>query len=52
LSHRPRHAAGNLFRQYWLPAIKSAELPSPRLPPFVKPLGEELFPRMTSGASA
>jgi phenylpropionate dioxygenase-like ring-hydroxylating dioxygenase large terminal subunit len=43
---------GNLMRQYWLPAIRSDELPSPDCPPLrVKLLGEELIGyRTTSGA--
>src|SRR5438874_3208284 len=48
----PGTPMGNLFRQYWLPAIKSDELPSPDCPPLrVKLLGEELIAfRTTSGA--
>src|SRR6478609_3823289 len=48
----PGTPMGNLFRQYWLPAIKSDELPSPDCPPIrVKLLGEELIAyRTTSGA--
>jgi len=47
----PGTPMGNLFRQYWLPAIKSDELPSPDCPPLrVKLLGEELIGfRTTSG---
>ena len=26
-------AAGNMIRQYWIPALKSEELPSPDCPP-------------------
>ena len=42
---------GNVFRQYWIPAIRSDELPSPDCPPLrVKLLGEELIGfRTTSG---
>src|SRR3954447_15038784 len=48
----PGTPMGNLFRQYWLPAIRSDELPSPDCPPVrVKLLGEELIAfRATSGA--
>ena len=48
----PGTPMGNLFRQYWLPAIKSDELPAPDCPPVrVKLLGEELIAyRTTSGA--
>jgi phenylpropionate dioxygenase-like ring-hydroxylating dioxygenase large terminal subunit len=48
----PGTLMGNLFRQYWLPAIKSDELPSPDCAPLrVKLLGEELIAfRTTSGA--
>jgi len=48
----PGTTMGNLFRQYWLPAMKSNELPSPDCPPMrLKLLGEELIAfRMTSGA--
>jgi phenylpropionate dioxygenase-like ring-hydroxylating dioxygenase large terminal subunit len=43
---------GNVFRQYWLPAIRSDELASPDCPPVrIKLLGEELIGfRTTSGA--
>ena len=43
---------GNLFRQYWMPAIKSDELPSPDCPPVrIMLLGEPLIGfRTTSGA--
>jgi phenylpropionate dioxygenase-like ring-hydroxylating dioxygenase large terminal subunit len=43
---------GDLMRQYWLPAARSDELPSPDCPPMrVKLLGEELIGfRATSGA--
>jgi nitrite reductase/ring-hydroxylating ferredoxin subunit len=48
----PGTPMGNLMRQYWLPAIRSDELPSPDCPPLrVKLLGEELIGyRTTSGA--
>ena len=48
----PGTVMGNLFRQYWLPALKSDELPAPDCPPLrIKLLGEELIAfRMTSGA--
>jgi nitrite reductase/ring-hydroxylating ferredoxin subunit len=47
----PGTPMGNLFRQYWLPAIRSDELPEPDCPPLrVKLLGEELIGyRSTSG---
>jgi phenylpropionate dioxygenase-like ring-hydroxylating dioxygenase large terminal subunit len=47
----PGTPMGNLMRQYWLPAIRSDELPSPDCPPLrVKLLGEELIGfRTTSG---
>jgi phenylpropionate dioxygenase-like ring-hydroxylating dioxygenase large terminal subunit len=47
----PGTPMGNLFRQYWLPAMKSDELPGPDCPPLrLKLLGEELIAfRMTSG---
>jgi phthalate 4,5-dioxygenase oxygenase subunit len=47
----PGTPMGNLFRHYWLPAIRSDELPSPDCPPLrVKLLGEELIAyRTTSG---
>ncbi len=43
---------GNLMREYWMPAIRSDELPSPDCPPVrIKLLGEELIGyRTTSGA--
>src|SRR3954462_4311053 len=48
----PGTAMGNLFRQYWIPAVRSDELPSPDCPPLrIKLLGEELISfRTTSGA--
>jgi phenylpropionate dioxygenase-like ring-hydroxylating dioxygenase large terminal subunit len=48
----PGTLMGNVFRQYWLPAIRSDELPAPDCPPLrVKLLGEELIGyRTTSGA--
>ncbi len=47
----PGTPMGELFRQYWLPAMKSDELPSPDCPPVrIKLLGEELIAfRTTSG---
>ncbi|HLF72072.1 MAG TPA: Rieske 2Fe-2S domain-containing protein [Dehalococcoidia bacterium] len=47
----PGTPMGNVFRQYWLPAIRSDELPAPDSPPVrIKLLGEELIGfRMTSG---
>ncbi|HEY4685683.1 MAG TPA: Rieske 2Fe-2S domain-containing protein [Dehalococcoidia bacterium] len=47
----PGTPMGNLMRQYWLPAIRSDELPASDCPPLrVKLLGEELIGfRMTSG---
>jgi phthalate 4,5-dioxygenase len=47
----PGTPMGNLFRQYWLPAVRSDELPAPDCPPMrVKLLGEELIGfRATSG---
>ena len=43
---------GDLFRQYWLPALRSDELPSPDCPPVrLRILGENLIGfRTTSGA--
>src|ERR671914_1053448 len=48
----PGTPMGNFFRQYWLPALKSDELPAPDCPPVrLKLLGEELSAfRTTSGA--
>ena len=48
----PGTPMGELFRQYWIPAIRSDELPSPDCAPLrVKLLGEELIGfRTTSGA--
>jgi phthalate 4,5-dioxygenase oxygenase subunit len=48
----PGTPMGNLLRQYWLPAIRSDELPAPDCPPVrIKLLGEELIGyRTTSGA--
>jgi nitrite reductase/ring-hydroxylating ferredoxin subunit len=42
---------GNVMRQYWIPAVRSDELPGPDSPPLrVKLLGEQLIAfRMTSG---
>jgi phthalate 4,5-dioxygenase len=47
----PGTPMGELMRQYWLPAIRSDELPAPDCPPLrVKLLGEELIGfRLTSG---
>ena len=47
----PGTPMGNFFRQYWLPAIKSDELPAPDCPPLrVRLLGESLIAfRTTSG---
>ena len=48
----PGTPMGNMFRQYWIPAIRADELPAPDCPPLrVKLLGEELIGfRTTSGA--
>ena len=48
----PGTPMGNLMREYWLPAIRSDELPAPDCPPVrIKLLGEELIGyRTTSGA--
>src|SRR5205085_1704291 len=48
----PGTPMGNFFRQYWLPAIRSDELPGPDCPPLrVRLLGENLIAfRVTSGA--
>src|SRR5678815_622255 len=48
----PGTLMGNLMRQYWIPAMKSEELPSPDCPPLrVMLLGEPLIGfRTTSGA--
>src|SRR5262245_57692100 len=47
----PGTPMGKVFREYWLPAVRSDELPSPDCPPMrVKLLGEELIGyRTTSG---
>jgi phenylpropionate dioxygenase-like ring-hydroxylating dioxygenase large terminal subunit len=47
----PGTAMGNLFREYWIPTLKSEELPSPDCPPIrVRMLGENLIAfRATSG---
>jgi phenylpropionate dioxygenase-like ring-hydroxylating dioxygenase large terminal subunit len=47
----PGTPVGNLFREYWLPAVRSDELPAPDCPPLrLKLLGEELIAfRVTSG---
>jgi phenylpropionate dioxygenase-like ring-hydroxylating dioxygenase large terminal subunit len=48
----PGTPMGNLFRQYWLPAVRTDELPTPDCPPLrLMLLGEKLIAfRMTSGA--
>ena len=48
----PGTPMGNLMRQYWIPAIRSDELPAPDCPPVrVRLLGENLIAfRTTSGA--
>jgi phenylpropionate dioxygenase-like ring-hydroxylating dioxygenase large terminal subunit len=48
----PGTPMGELMRQYWLPAMKSDELPSPDCPPVrIRLLGENLIAfRTTSGA--
>jgi nitrite reductase/ring-hydroxylating ferredoxin subunit len=48
----PGTPMGNFFRQYWLPALQSIELPSPDCPPVrMRLLGESLIAfRTTSGA--
>src|SRR5215210_1389733 len=48
----PGTPMGDLMRQYWMPAIRSDELPSPDCPPLrVMLLGEQLIGfRTTSGA--
>jgi phthalate 4,5-dioxygenase oxygenase subunit len=48
----PGTPMGELFRQYWIPAVRSDELPSPDCPPLrIKLLAEELVAyRGTSGA--
>ncbi len=48
----PGTLMGNFFRQYWIPAVRSDELPGPDCPPVrIKLLGEELISfRTTSGA--
>ncbi len=47
----PGTPMGNLMRQYWLPAMKSDELPSPDCPPLrIRLLGEDLIAfRLSSG---
>jgi phthalate 4,5-dioxygenase oxygenase subunit len=47
----PGTAMGNFMRQYWMPAIRSDELPAPDCPPVrIRLLGESLIGfRMTSG---
>ena len=48
----PGTPMGDLMRQYWMPAVRSDELPAPDCPPVgIKLLGEELIAfRATSGA--
>jgi phenylpropionate dioxygenase-like ring-hydroxylating dioxygenase large terminal subunit len=48
----PGTPMGNLMREYWLPAVRSDELPAPDCPPLrVRLLGEDLIGyRTTSGA--
>src|SRR3954471_10925125 len=48
----PGTPMGRVFREYWIPAVRADELPSPDCPPMrVKLLGEELIGyRTTSGA--
>ena len=48
----PGTPAGNMIREYWIPALKSDELPSPDCPPTrLRLLGENLIGfRATSGA--
>jgi phthalate 4,5-dioxygenase len=48
----PGTPMGKVFREYWIPAVRSDELPSPDCPPLrVKLLGEDLIGfRSTSGA--
>src|SRR6058998_836180 len=48
----PGTLMGNLMRQYWIPAARSDELPSPDCPPLrVRLMGENLIAfRTTSGA--
>ena len=47
----PGTPMGDLFRQYWLPAVRSDELPAPDSPPVrIRILGEDLIAfRLTSG---
>src|SRR5437667_8394261 len=49
----PGTPMGNLMRQYWLPAVRSDELPAPDCPPVrIRLLGESLIAfRATSGAA-
>src|SRR6266545_1946554 len=48
----PGTVMGNLMREYWIPAVRSDELPSPDCPPLrLRLLGEDLIAfRTTSGA--
>src|SRR6188508_1272761 len=46
----PGTPMGNVLRQYWLPSVRSDELPSPDCPPLRRLLGESLIAfRTTSG---
>src|SRR6476659_6367936 len=48
----PGTPAGNMIRQYWIPALKSEELPSPDCPPTrLRLLGENLIACPHRGAS-
>src|SRR5687767_2349800 len=48
----PGTPMGNMMRQYWIPAVRSDELPTPDCPPVrIRLLGENLIAfRATSGA--
>ena len=48
----PGTVMGNMMREYWIPAVRSDELPSPDCPPLrLRLLGEDLIAfRTTSGA--
>src|SRR5205085_7269322 len=48
----PGTPMGNMMREYWIPAVRSDELPSPDCPPMrLRLLGENLIAfRTTSGA--
>ena len=47
----PGTPVGNLMREYWIPAVRSDELPAPDCPPVrIRLLGENLIAfRTTSG---